>query len=103
MKNTHRKMNCTYARGNAGCCRCYHPQQPRGARTRSESKLADVGEYLEPTTPQCSTLTAARRARGLWKLVASTRPRCAWFVEAVLPTGDSNVATDNLKSVAATL
>lgn len=34
---------------------------------------------------------------------ADHRPACAWFVEAVLPTGDSNVATDNLKSLAATL
>jgi hypothetical protein len=29
--------------------------------------------------------------------------RGAWFVEAVLPTADSDVATENLKSVAATL
>jgi hypothetical protein len=27
----------------------------------------------------------------------------AWFVDLVLPTGDSNAATENLKSVAATL
>ena len=34
---------------------------------------------------------------------ADHRANGAWFVEAVLPTGDSNVATENLKSVAATL
>ena len=34
---------------------------------------------------------------------ADHRPSCAWFVEAVLPSGDSNDATENLKSVAATL
>ena len=34
---------------------------------------------------------------------ADHRASGAWFVEAVLPTGDSNVATENLKSVAATL
>ena len=34
---------------------------------------------------------------------ADNRTDRAWFVEAVLPTGDGNVATENLKSVAATL
>jgi hypothetical protein len=35
---------------------------------------------------------------------ADNRPdRGSWFCEAVLSTGDSNVATENLKSVAATL
>ena len=34
---------------------------------------------------------------------ADMQPSGAWFVEEVLPTGDSNIATENLKSVAATL
>ena len=34
---------------------------------------------------------------------ADNRADRAWFVEMVLPTGDSNVMTENLKSVAATL
>lgn len=34
---------------------------------------------------------------------ADNRSNGAWFVEMVLPTGDSNVMTENLKSVAATL
>ena len=34
---------------------------------------------------------------------ADNRTDRAWFVEAVLPTGDSNVMTENLISVAATL
>ena len=34
---------------------------------------------------------------------ANRGPDCAWFVEAVLPTGDSNVMTENLNSVAAAL
>jgi len=34
---------------------------------------------------------------------AAVQPSGAWFVEEVLPTGDSNIATENLKSVAATL
>ena len=34
---------------------------------------------------------------------ADNRAARAWFVEMVLPTGDSDVMTENLKSVAATL
>jgi len=34
---------------------------------------------------------------------ADVHPDGAWFVEEVLPSGDSNIATENLKSVAATL
>ena len=49
-------------------------------------------------------LIAAQRARGSWRpSMLTTAQSCAWFVEAVLPTGDSNGATENLKSVAATL
>jgi hypothetical protein len=35
--------------------------------------------------------------------LADRGPSCAWFVDLVLPTGDSHAATENLKSVAATL
>jgi hypothetical protein len=31
------------------------------------------------------------------------RPNASWFVEMVLPTSDSKAATDNLKTIAATL
>ena len=34
---------------------------------------------------------------------ADNRANRAWFVEMVLPTGDSDVMNENLKSVAATL
>jgi hypothetical protein len=34
---------------------------------------------------------------------AGARPDCAWFVEAVLPTGENKAATENLKAVVATL
>ena len=34
---------------------------------------------------------------------ADARPDGAWFVEEVLPTDDSNIATENLQSVGATL
>ena len=53
-----------------------------------------------------------RASRGAWFCEAvlpighyadNRASRGAWFVEAVLPTADSGVATENLKSVAATL
>jgi hypothetical protein len=52
-----------------------------------------------------------RASRGSWfcEMVLPTgnyaagRSRGSWFVEMVLPTGDSTMATENLKSVAATL
>ena len=34
---------------------------------------------------------------------ADKRPDCAWFVELVLPTGESKLMAENLQSVAATL
>ena len=58
-------------------------------------------------TDKATALYAGDRAdRGAWfcEAVADNRAsRGAWFVEAVLPTADSDVATENLKSVAATL
>lgn len=35
--------------------------------------------------------------------LADRGPSCAWFVEMVLPSTDSDLMTENLKSVAATL
>jgi len=49
---------------------------------------------------------ADQRTNGAWfveAVYADARTNSAWFVEAVFPTGDSNVGTENLKSVAATL
>jgi hypothetical protein len=57
-------------------------------------------------TDRATTLYADHRPSCAWfveAVYADHRPSCAWFVEAVLPTGDSNIATENLKSVAATL
>jgi hypothetical protein len=62
-------------------------------------------------TDKASTFYADQRTSGAWFVeavvptgqYADHRASGAWFVEAVLPTGDSNVATENLKSVAATL
>lgn len=62
-------------------------------------------------TDSATTLYVDNRARGSWfceavlptgTLADNRQARGSWFVEAVLPTGD-NAATENLKSVAATL
>jgi hypothetical protein len=62
-------------------------------------------------TDKASTIYADQRTNRAWFVeavlptghYANQRTNRAWFVEAVLPIGDSNVATENLKSVAATL
>jgi hypothetical protein len=62
-------------------------------------------------TDVASTFFAGNRSDRAWFVeavlptgqYADHRANGAWFVEAVLPTGGSNVATENLKSVAATL
>ena len=62
-------------------------------------------------TDRATSFYADHRANGAWFVeavlptgqYANRRVNRAWFVEAVSPTGDSNVMTENLKSVAATL
>ena len=56
-------------------------------------------------TDKSTTFYAGHRPSCAWfmEAVASNGPDCAWFNEAVLATGDSNIATENLKLVAATL
>lgn len=57
-------------------------------------------------TDKSATFYADRRPDCAWfneAVYADHGPSCAWFNEAVLPTADSNIATENLKSVAATL
>lgn len=57
-------------------------------------------------TDKSTTFYADHRPDCAWfneAVYADHRPSCAWFNEAVLSTGDSNIATENLKSVAATL
>ena len=56
-----------------------------------------------PTQNQSSLTLKSIRTDNTAVFYADHRPTCAWFVEAVLPTGDSNVMAENLKSVAATL
>src|SRR4029450_841288 len=62
-------------------------------------------------TDKSTTFYADQRTNGIWFVEAvlptgdyvDNRANGIWFVEAVLPTGDSDAATENLKSVAATL
>ena len=56
-----------------------------------------------PAQSQSSITLKSIRTDKSTTFYADRRPDCAWFNEAVLPTGDSNIATENLKSVAATL
>lgn len=51
--------------------------------------------------PDCAWFREAVLPTG--EKLADQRPDCAWFREAVLPTGDSELMTENLQSVAATL
>jgi len=62
-------------------------------------------------TDKATSFYADNRANGAWFVemvlptghYADNRADRAWFVEMVLPAGDSDVMTENLKSVAATL
>jgi hypothetical protein len=52
--------------------------------------------------PSCAWFVEAVLPTGHSRL-ADHRPSCAWFVEAVLPTGDSELMTEKLESLVATL
>ena len=64
-------------------------------------------------TDKAVTLYAAARPSCAWfveavlptgeRNVADHRPSCAWFMEMVLPTPDNRLMTEHLQSVAATL
>src|SRR5690242_5091041 len=57
-------------------------------------------------TDRSTTFYVDHRPACAWfveAVYADHRPACAWFVEAVMPSGDSTLATENLKSVVATL
>ena len=56
-----------------------------------------------PTQTQNAVTLKSIQTEKTTTFYANHRPSCAWFVEAVLPTGDSNAMTENLNSVAAML
>ncbi len=102
MKNTHRKMNVRMLAAMLvavaviilSSLAAHAPAQNQSSLTLESIRTDNTAVFYANRRPTCAWFVEA---------VASTRPRCAWFVEAVVPTADSNVATDNLKSVAATL
>jgi hypothetical protein len=71
------------------------PAQNQNSLTLKSIRTDNTAVFYADNRPACAWFVEA--------VYADHRPTCAWFVEAVLPTGDSNVATENLKSVAALL
>src|SRR5215471_15134571 len=71
------------------------PAKSQSSLTLKSIRTDNTAVFYANHRPSCAWFVEA--------VYADHRPSCAWFVEAVLPTGNSNVATENLKSVAATL
>src|SRR5215813_9120719 len=71
------------------------PAQNQSSLTLKSIRVDNAAVFYADRRPSCAWFVEA--------VYADRRPSCAWFVEAVLPARDSNVTTDNLKSVAATL
>lgn len=71
------------------------PAQNQSSLTLKSIRTDSTATFYAGSRPSCAWFVEA--------VYADHRPSCAWFVEAVLPTGDSTLATENLKSVAATL
>jgi len=71
------------------------PAQNQSSMTLKSIRTDKSTTFYADSRPDCAWFNEA--------VYADHRPGCAWFNEAVLPTGDSNIATENLKSVAATL
>ena len=71
------------------------PAQNQSSLTLNRIRTDNAAVFYANRRPACAWFVEA--------VYADHRQSCAWFVEAVLPTGDSNGATENLKSVAATL
>jgi len=71
------------------------PAQNQSSLTLKSIQTDNSAVFYADHQPSCAWFVEA--------VYADHRPSCAWFVEAVLLTGDNNLATENLKSVAATL
>ena len=76
------------------------PAQNQNWLTLKNIRTDNATAFYADHRPDCAWFVEAVLPTGHY---ADQRANRAWFVEAVLPTGDSNVATENLKSVAATL
>ena len=78
------------------------PAQHQSSLTLNRIRTDNAAVFFANQRPSCAWFVEMVLPTDNGKLAAQ-RPSCAWFVEMVLPTGDSNGATENLKSVAATL
>jgi hypothetical protein len=75
-------------------------QSPVTLKSIQTDRVATL--YAGNRRPDCAWFREAVLPTGDSKL-AYRRPNCAWFREAVVPTGDSKLMTENLRSVAAAL
>ena len=104
MKNTHRKMNVRMLAAMLvavaviilSSLAAHAPAQNQSSLTLESIRTDNTAVFYANRRPTCAWFVESSQSR-------APAQGCAWFVEAVLPTGDSNVATENLKSVAATL
>jgi len=71
------------------------PAQNQSSLTLNRIRTDNAAVFFANRRPACAWFVEA--------VYADHRTSCAWFVEAVLFSGDSNGATENLKSVAASL
>jgi hypothetical protein len=78
------------------------PAQTQNPVTLKNIQTDRTATFYADRGPSCAWFVDLVLPTGDSKL-ADRGPSCAWFVDLVLPTGDSNAATENLKSVAATL
>jgi hypothetical protein len=102
MKYTHRKMNVRMLAAMLvavavmilSTLAAHTPAQNRSSLTLESIRTDNTAVFYANHRPTCAWFVEA---------VASAGPKCAWFREAVIPTADGDVATENLKSVAARL
>jgi hypothetical protein len=78
------------------------PTQTQSSVTLKNIQTDKATTLYADHRPSCAWFVEMVLPTGDTKLAAA-RPSCAWFVEMVLPTGDSKLMTENLQSVAATL
>ena len=77
------------------------PIQPQSHVTLKSIQTDSAVTLYAGQRPSCAWFREAVLPTG--EKLANRRPNCAWFREAVLPTGDSELLTQNLQSVAAAL
>lgn len=77
------------------------PAQKQSSLALQNIRTENTAVFYAKSSPNCAWFREAVLPTG--EKLAAARPNCAWFREAVLPTGDSKQMTENLQSVAAAL